>query len=88
MERHIYNGQAGISYTLRDDYYLPDLTIPDEEEQPIGLWGQWHLRYIKQHCKVLCTNLLTSGKLCGHLDDLDKRAEDMLFSDRITDGRA
>ena len=78
MKKHIYNEQTGISYTLQGDYYLPDLALPDEEEQPIGLWGQRHLRYIKQHRKVLYTNLLTSGKLNEYLADIDKQAEDML----------
>ena len=78
MEKHIYNEQTGISYTLQGDYYLPDLALPDEEEQPIGLWGQRHLRYIKQHRKVLYLNLLTSGKLNGYLADINKQAEDML----------
>lgn len=77
MEKHIYNEQTGISYTLQGDYYLPDLALPDEEEQPIGLWGQRHLRYIKQYRKILYVNLLTSGKLNGYLADLDKQAEDM-----------
>ncbi len=76
MEKHIYNEQVGISYTLHGDYYLPDLA-PDEEEQPIGVWGQRHLRYIKQQHKVLYLNLLTSGKLNGHPADTDKQAEDM-----------
>ena len=78
MEKHIYNEQTGISYTLHGDYYLPDLALPDEEEQSIGLWGQRHLRYIKQHRKVLYLNLLTSGKLNGYLADINKQAEDML----------
>ena len=78
MEKHIYIEQTGISYTLQGDYYLPNFVLPDEEEQPIGLWGQRHLRYIKQHRKVLYLNLLTSGKLNGYLADINKQAEDML----------
>lgn len=79
MEKRIYNEQTGISYTLQGDYYLPDLTLSDQEDEPIGLWGQRHSRYIKQHRKILYTNLLTSGKLNGYLIDLDKQAEDMFF---------
>ena len=79
MEKRIYNEHTGISYTLQGDYYLPDLTLPDQEDEPIGLWGQRHSRYIKQHRKILYTNLLTSGKLNGYLVDLDKQAEDMFF---------
>ena len=79
MEKHIYNEQTGISYTLHGDYYLPDLALSDEEKGvEIGVWGQRHLRYIKQHRKVLYLNLLTSDKLNGYLADIDKQAEDML----------
>ena len=79
MEKRIYNEQTGISYTLQGDYYLPDLALPEQEDKPIGLWGQRHLRYIKQHRKILYINLLTSGKLNEHLADIDKQAEDMFF---------
>ena len=78
MEKHIYNEQTGISYTLHGDYYLPDLAISDDEKDAeIGVWGQRHLRYIKQNRKVLYLNLMTSGKLNGYLADLDKQAEEM-----------
>ncbi len=77
MEKHIYDEKTGINYTLQGDYYLPDIALPNEEQQPVGLWGQRHLRYIKQHRKVLYFNLLTSGKLNGYLVDIDKQAEEM-----------
>lgn len=77
MEKHIYNEHTGISYTLQGDYYLPDLAFPEQEDKPIGLWGQRYLKYIKQHRKILYINLLTSGKLNDHLADIDKQAEDM-----------
>ena len=77
MEKRIYNEHTGISCTLQGDYYLPDLTLPDQEDEPIGLWGHRHLCYIKRHKKVLYTNLLTSGKLNSYLADIDEQAEDM-----------
>ena len=79
MEKRIYNEQTGISYTLQGDYYLPDLALPEQEDKPIGLWGQRHLRYIKQYHKVRYTSLLTGGKLNGYLANIDKQAEDMFF---------
>ena len=80
MEKHIYNEQTGISYTLHGDYYLPNLTLSDDEKgTEIGVYGQRHLRYIKQHKKALYLNLLTTGKLNDHLADIDKQAEEMLF---------
>ena len=77
MEKVIYDEKNGLWYELQGDYYIPCLKLLEEEQQPIGIWGQRHLRYIKQNRKVLYLNLLTSGKLNGYLVDLDKQAEDM-----------
>ena len=71
--------QIGGTYTLQGDYCLPNLTLPAEEERPIGVWGQRRLRYLKQHRKVLYYNLLTSGKLHSHLADVEEEAQS-LFS--------
>lgn len=71
--------QMGGTYREENGYLIPNLTLPDEEQVEIGVWGQQHLRYIKQHHKVRYVNLLTSGKLNGYLADIDKQAEDMFF---------
>jgi len=71
--------QLGSTYREENGYLIPNLTLPDEEQVEIGLWGQQHLRYIKQHHKVRYVNLLTSGKLNEHLADIDNQAEDMFF---------
>ncbi len=78
MEKVIYDEKNGLWYELQGDYYIPCLMLPEEEQQPIGVWGQRHLRYIKQNRKVLYLNLMTSDKLNGYLADIDKQAEDML----------
>ena len=62
---------------MQGDYYLPNLTLPAEGNKPIGIWGQRHLRYIRQHRKVFYTNLLTSGKLNSYLADVDEQAKEM-----------
>ena len=77
MEKVIYNEKHGLWYELQGDYYIPCLKLPEEKQQHIGIWGQRHLRYIKQNRKVLYLNLLTSGKLNGYLADLDKQSEEM-----------
>ena len=77
MKQHFTDEKTGIRYTLQGDYYLPDLALPAEEQQPIGIWGQRHLRHIKQNRRVLYTNLLTSGKLNSHLADINRQAEEM-----------
>ena len=79
MEKIIYDEKNGLWYELQGDYYIPCLKLPEEEQQPIGIWGQRHLRYIKQNRKVLYLNLLTNGKLNGYLADIDKQAEDMFL---------
>ena len=80
MKKHITDEKTGISYTLHGDYYLPDLELPaQEEEHPIGIWGQRHLWYIREHRKALYTGLLLDGKLNGYLADLNEQAEDMFF---------
>ena len=77
MEKVIYDEKNGLWYELQGDYYIPCLKLPEEEQQPIGVWGQRHLRYIKHNRKGLYLNLLTSGKLNGYLADLNKQAEEM-----------
>ena len=79
MKQHFTDEKTGIRYTLQGDYYLPDFALPAEEQQPIGIWGQRHLRHIKQNWRVLYTNLLTSGKLNSYLADINRQAEDMFF---------
>ena len=69
--------KTGISYTLQGDYYLPDLALPAEKGQPIGIWGQRHLRYLKEYRRITYLNLLTSGKLNTYLSDIDKQAKEM-----------
>ena len=78
LAKFITDERTGLKYELCGDYYI--VAGEDElERDPIGVWGQRHLRYIKQHRKVSYTNLLTSGKLKSYLANLDKQAEDMFF---------
>ena len=79
MEKYICDEKNGLWYELQGDYYIPCLTLPEEEQKPIGIWGQRRLRYLKQHRKAFYTNLLTSEKLNGYLANLNEDAEDMFF---------
>ena len=67
--------KSGGTYTMQGDYRMPNITLPAEDERPIGVWGQRRLRYLKQHHKVLYYNLLTSGKLHSHLADIEEQAQ-------------
>lgn len=77
MKQHYIDEKTGISYTLQGDYYLPDLALPVEKGQPIGIWGQRHLRYLKEYRRITYLNLLTSGRLNTYLSDIDKQAKEM-----------
>ncbi len=79
MQKHIYDEKNGLWYELHGDYYLPCLTVLPEEMRPIGVWGQRHLRYIREHRKVLYTELQMTGRLNSYLAGLNEQAED-LFS--------
>lgn len=76
MEKTIFEEMGG-TYVQQGDYYLPCLSLPEEEQKPVGIWGQRHLRYIKEHKRAFYTSLLTSCKLNSYLADIDKQAEEM-----------
>ena len=76
--------QLGGTYRKEGDYLIPCLTVPTEEEQPIGTWGQRHLDYLKQYRKVTYTNLLTSGRLNTYLADIDRQAQERF--ERLIEG--
>lgn len=77
MGKYIYDEKNGLWYEKQGDYYLPCLSLSEEEQKPIGIWGQRHLRYIKEHKRVFYTNLLTSCELNSYLADIDEQAENM-----------
>ena len=70
-------GEMGGTYTQVGDYFLPDLILPEEETKPVGVWGQRHKHYLKEHKRTTYITLLTSGKLNSYLADIDKQAEEM-----------
>jgi len=77
MDKYIYDEKNGLWYELQGDCYLPCLKLPEERTAYIGIWGQRHLRYLKQHRKGLYSELLISGKLNDYLADLNEQAEEM-----------
>lgn len=79
MERFITDERTGLKYELVGDYYLIAGDDEPEEEQPIGVWGQRHLRYLKKHRRVRYANLLTSGELNAYLADIDRQAEELFL---------
>ena len=79
MDKYITDGRTGLKYELVGDYYLIAGDDEPEEERPIGVWGQRHLRYLKEHHRVRYANLLTSGELNAYLADIDRQAEELFL---------
>ncbi len=78
MEKSIFE-QMGGTYHKQGDYFLPDLAVPENDKPPIGVWGQRHLRYIREHHRGLYVGLQLSGKLDSYLDGINQQAEDMFL---------
>ena len=79
MEKYITDERTGLKYELVGEYYLIAGDDEPEEEQPIRVWGQRHLRYLKEHRRVRYANLLTSGELNAYLAEIDRRAEELFL---------
>ena len=79
MVQYIFDKNNGLWYKLQGDYYIPCLAVPAEEETPIGIWGQRHLRFIKQERKALYMELLNAGRLNSYLVDINAQAEERMI---------
>ena len=75
MKKTIFEEMGGI-YIRHGDYLIPCLTLPEEEQRFIGVWGQRHLRYLKEHKRTVYITLLTSGKLNSYLADIEEQAQE------------
>ena len=77
MAKTIFEEMGG-TYVRQGDYFIPCLTLPAEKEnKPIGIWGQRHKHYLREHKRATYITLLTSGKLNSYLADIDEQAEEM-----------
>ena len=78
MKKHIYDESNSLWYELIGDYYIPILTLPSEEQRPIGKWGRMHRDYLEQHHPIHFNDLVLSGQLWTYLADLNEQAQDRL----------
>ena len=75
MKKTIFE-EIGGTYIRHGDYLIPCLTLPEEEQRFIGVWGQRHKRYLKEYKKVVYITLLTSGRLNSYLADIEEQAQE------------
>ena len=78
MKKHIYDESNSLWYELIGDYYIPILTLPSEEQRPIGKWGRMHRDYLEQHHPIHFNDLVLSDRLWTYLADLNEQAQDRL----------
>ena len=69
--------QQGVQYEMQGDYKLPCVTLPNDSDCEIGVWGERHRRYLKEHHKVRYYNLLTAGTFDTYLADIENQAQEM-----------
>ena len=79
MDKYIYDKNNGLWYEQQGDYYIPCLTISEEEQRPIDIWGRRHLQYIREYRQGLYNSLLLSGKLNSYLADMNEQAEELFL---------
>ena len=79
MDKYIFDESNGLWYELQGDYYIPCLILPEEETQSIGLWGQRHKQYLKEHKHFIYTTMLIDGTLNSYLADIDRQAQERLL---------
>ena len=77
MDKYIFDESNGLWYELQGDYYIPCLILSEEETQPIGLWGQRHKQYLKEHRHIVYSTMLIDGTLNRYLADINQQAEQM-----------
>ena len=76
MERYITDERTGLNYELVGNYYLIAGGVEPEQE-PLGIWGQRHCKYLREHKRAVYSALLISSKLGSYLRDIDRQAETM-----------
>ena len=86
MKKFIIDEKTGLAYTLVGDYYIPNITLPEPDKRPIGMWGRKRLAYLKEHHPALYNRLVLRCKLHSHLADVNEQATERL--DRLIEQMA
>lgn len=81
---------AELTYTMNGDYQIPDVSLTEQEQKPLGKYGRMRKQYLKEHRPVLWNKMLLSESLYPHLREIDetanRRLEQMMFELTATAG--
>ena len=76
MKKTIFEEMGG-TYVRCGDYFIPNLTLPEEEESRfVGAWGQRHLQYLREYRRTVYLDLLMSVRLNSYLADTEEQAQE------------
>ena len=70
--------ENGIEYVRNGDYYIPNLTVPDDKVYNIGKYGRMHARFIKENRPCFYTTKMLDGTWLAYLEEIDTSAKEML----------
>ena len=76
LKPRIHDEATGLDYVLVGDYYIPAIGLPEDDDRPIGKWGQMHRVYLEETNPLLLNHLILTGRLHTYLADLDEQAQD------------
>lgn len=76
LEQRIHDEANGLDYVLVGDCYIPDIKLPEDDDRPIGKWGQMHRAYLEETNPLLLNHLILTGKLHTYLANLNEQAQE------------
>ena len=72
--------EMGATYRQVGDYFIPNLSLPDDGEYQIGKYGRMRRSYLKEHRKILYTNYVMEGTLFKHLSEIDQACNERIVN--------
>ena len=76
LKKHITDEKTGIGYTLCGDYYLPDISLPEDRFYDLGRFGRARFRYLQKYQNALLTAYQLKGTLGEYLRNVDETCEE------------
>ena len=70
--------ENNLTYTRNGDYLIPDLSLTEQPQRPLGKYGRMRKAYLKEHRPILYNQLLMTEKLYPHLAEIDETANSRL----------
>ena len=67
-----------LEYSKNGDYFIPNLTLKEQSQTPIGKYGRMRKTYLQQYRPATYSHLLLSEKLYPHLLEIDQAANERL----------